>query len=347
MNTELLEAPKMDVVKLNITDAAISQMREDFMPLRIDGVNDKAGLRKVYESRQIVKKTRVGVVKYADELKEQAIIWQNKVNTEKNRVVDKLKEIEEHLQKEEDRIAEEKERIQKEIEEKENARIQDRIDQLAVYGFGIDYTTIKSIDNETFQTILNNAKIEFAKEQEAKAEAERLAKEEAARLRAEREELEKLRSEAAKAQAIIDSENERIRNENLAKERAIREEREKIEAEKKAIELQKQKDAEEKIRAEQIEKAKAEATERARLEAIAEAMRAEEDKIAAERLAKIEEERQAALRPDKEKLQAFANTLSTLAIPTVSNEPAQLIVNDIQVMIDKMKAHILKKIKDL
>jgi hypothetical protein len=65
------------------------------------------------------------------------------------------------------------------------------------------------------------------------------------------------------------------------------------------------------------------------------------------RLAKLEEERQASLRPDKEKLQSLATTIASLQLPSVTDATAQQIVNDVQIMIGKVEAHILKKIKEL
>src|SRR5216110_148612 len=105
---EVTEAPRMDIVKFNVTDSEIAKLREEYLPLVINGVDDKAGLKRVYDARQVVKKTRVGVEKYAKELKETAIAWQKKVNIEQSRVVGELEAIENHLQTQEDIVAAEK-----------------------------------------------------------------------------------------------------------------------------------------------------------------------------------------------------------------------------------------------
>jgi hypothetical protein len=342
---DLLEMPQMEVVRLNVTDSEIARMKEDFMSLTINGIEDKAGYKKVFESRQIVKKTRTGLVKYADELKEKALVWQRKVNSEKNRVVGELEAIEAHLQSEEDKIEKEKEAIRVAAERAESARVQTRIDKLAAYGFGVDYETVKIIDDASFETVLANAKSEYEKNLAAKAEADRLAKEEDARLKAEREELQKLREQQAHAQKIIDENNARIKKEHEAKEKVIREEQEKIEAEKRKIEDDKLKAFAEKKRAEELEKARKEAAEAARKKAIADAAKAQAEKEAADKAAKLEAERQASLRPDKEKLQSFADTLFAMKMPDVVNDTAKEIVSDISLMMAKMQAHIVKKIK--
>lgn len=226
METEVLVQEKtvnMNIVKLNVTDSEIAKLKEQYLPLVINGIDDKEGLKKVYAARQEVKRLRVSLEKYADELKEDALRWQKKVIAEKNRVINEFKIIEAHLQGEEDKIAEEKERIRIEAEKVEQARIQKRIDRLAEYGFAIDLSFIKIVSDDDFEKIVANAKAEQEKELAAKAEAERLAREEAEKLKAEREELERLRAQQAEAQRIIDERNRKIEEEEV-RQRQQREE---------------------------------------------------------------------------------------------------------------------------
>lgn len=214
-----VETINMEVVKLNVTDAAIADFKERYLPLKINGVEDKEGLKLVYAARQDVKKTRVAATKYADSLKAKAIEWQNKVNTEKKRVIGELESIENHLQAEEDKIEAAKEEIRQQEIKARKAKLQERIDQLAAYNFRLeDVATLEMIDDETFGIVLNNAKTEHEKELAEKAEQERLAKEEQERLIAERKELEILRAKQAEAQKIIDDQNEKIRLENERQE---------------------------------------------------------------------------------------------------------------------------------
>lgn len=258
----------LDIVKLNVTDIEIARLKAEYGSLTINGIEDKAGLKKVYESRQIVKKTRTGLVKYADDLKEKAAVWVKKVNAEKNRCVAELEAIEEHLQGQEDIIEAEKERLRQEAINAENERVQKRIDSPSEYGYGIDYAIVKSIDDPTFEKVLANAKVEHEKWLQAKAELARLEKEKADRLEAERLELEELRKQQAAAQKIIDDNNERIRKEQEANDKEIALEKKKIEDERKALELKKLQDEESKRLAAEIEKAKNDAAEKARLKLI-------------------------------------------------------------------------------
>jgi hypothetical protein len=335
-----VETIRMDIVKLNVTDVEIKKLKDDFLPLVINGVEDKAGLKKVYESRQIVKKTRVGLVKYADELKEKAIAWQRKVNAEKNRVVGELELIESHLQGEEDRIEAEKEQIRLEAEQREQQRIQCRIDTLAQYGFAIDLNFLKSLADEDFQKVVDNAKLEHEKELAAKAEAERLQRLEAEKLQREREELERLRKHQAEAQRIIDENNERVRLEQEAKEEVIRKEAQRIENEKRELELQKQREEARKIREQELEQARIEAAENARLQAIEDQKRLLEQKAEAERQAKILEAEKLAQSSDKVKFTTVIEQLNAITIPEMKSAKAKKLSIGVQELIGKVVAHI-------
>jgi hypothetical protein len=329
MTVEQIEQPNMSIVKFNVTDAEIAAMKNEYMGLTVSGIEDKEGLKKVYESRQKVKRVRVSLVKYADDLKESAIAWQKKVNTEKNRVVGELEAIEAHLQEEEDKIAAEKERIRQEAELKEQQRIQTRVDRLAEYGFAIDLSFIKSISDDDFEKVVVNAKIEHEKELAAKAEQARIAKEEAERLKAEREELGRLRKQQAEAQRIVDEQNARIKKEQEEKEAAILREQQKIENEKREIELQKQREANEKIRQAELEQARKDAAEKERLRIIAE-----------QEQAKILEAEKLAQSSDKAKFRTVIDQLENVSIPEMKSKKAKSLSANVEVLITKIIDHI-------
>jgi hypothetical protein len=330
----------MQVIKMNVTDTEIATLKSEYMSLTINGIEDKAGLKKVYEARQVVKKTRTGLVKFAEGLKEDALEFQRKVNKEQKRVVSELEAIEAHLQAEEDKIDTEKEAIRLKAEQAESARVQARIDALAAYGFGVDYETVKIIDDNSFAIVLKNARAEYEKEEAAKAEQERLDQIERERMEAERKELQLLREQQAAAQKIIDENNARIKKEQDAKDLAQKIAAQKLEAERQRMESEKK-------RQEELESARIEAAEKARMKAIKDAEN-ERIRLAEEkRIAEEEANRQASLRPDKEKLQTLVGVFGNITLPIVSAVAAQDIVNDVQVMISKVQAHIIKKIKAL
>lgn len=225
--TDLLEkdAPaiiNMEVIKLNITDTEIAKMKAEYLPLTINGIEDKAGLQKVYESRQIVKKTRTSLVKYADQLKEKSLAWQRKVNGEKNRIAAELEDIEAHLQGEENKIEAAKQAIRDEAERVKKEKIQSRIDSLAPYGATIELVYLESLSDDQFVQVVANAKVQFELTQSRLAEEKRIAEEAALQLKKDQEELAALRKSQADAQAIIDNENARVKKEQEDKEAAIK-----------------------------------------------------------------------------------------------------------------------------
>lgn len=326
MPTDTIEAPSINglgVVKFNITDSEIAKMKEEYLALTVNGLEDKTGLKRVYDARQIVKKTRVGIVKYANELKESALAWQRKVNSEKDRVVGELEAIEEHLQAEEDKIQAEKDHIAAEKEKQEQARLQERIDKLAKYGYGVDLILLKAATDAQFEATLENARIEFEKAEAIKIEEARLKKLEEEKLIAERKELEQLRVKQAEAQRIIDENNAKIRLEQEQKEAAIRAEQEKIEAEKREIELQRKREEELKQHEIELQKARDEAAEKERLRL-----------IEVEKQKKIDEEEKLALASDKVKFQSVYQQLSAITIPQMKSARSKKVAEQVNAFIE-------------
>lgn len=65
-NLEVVEGKVFDVIGLQ--DRVIAQMAEQYLPLKIRDIEDKAGLKKVHEARMIVKGARVKVENKRKEL---------------------------------------------------------------------------------------------------------------------------------------------------------------------------------------------------------------------------------------------------------------------------------------
>jgi hypothetical protein len=309
--------------------ADLEQLKLKAVGLKITDINDKTTIVKVSGIRKELKAARVEIEKEGKLMRDQLTTINRGISAKEKELVSIIEPTERELMAQEKWVEDEKEKIRLEDERKEQERIQARVNQLAAYGFTIDINQIQTLSDDDFQSVLDDAKVEFDKEQAAKAEAERLAKEEAEKLQREREELEQLRKE---------------HNEREAK---LKEEADKIEAEKRAIEEAKQREIAAKKREEELNKAREEAAEQARLQAIEDQKAEVARKAEAERLAKLEQEREESLRPDKEKLQSLATTIAALQLPTVTDAKAQQITNDVQIMLGKVEAHILRKIKEL
>lgn len=247
----------------SVSDAAIAEMAEQYMPLTIAGVNDSAGFKQVHEARMVVKSRRVEVEKVRKALKADALEYGRKVDAEAKRLTGLLEPIEFHLESEEKRIQDEKERI------RNAARLKAEAEARA------------------------KAEAEAAKVR-AEQEALRAAQEaEAAKLSAEREKLEAER-------IAMEAERRRIEAERRSEQERLDVERRKVEAEQQrlakieadrqlAVELEKAKaEAAERAKRETearlareaaAAKAKAEAVEAARLRA--EALRPDMEKLLA------------------------------------------------------------------
>lgn len=117
--------------------------------------------------------------------------------------------------------------------------------------------------------------------------------------------------------------------------------------EKKEIEAAKQREADEKLAAEKRE-AQIEEEKRIAIEA---ALREEERKQQEEKerqeAAAIELQRQEALRPDKQKLLDLGTAIATIALPELTSDAANAILNDVKGLLNKVKAHIDTKTKAL
>jgi uncharacterized FlgJ-related protein len=121
MNGELQQ-----LVKFNVTDAAIAQMAERYMKLTINGLEDTEGFKAVHVARMDVKGRRIEVEKTRKSLKEEALRFGKLVDGEAKRITALIAPIEEHLQSEEDKIQAEKDRIKAEEIEKAKAESAER-----------------------------------------------------------------------------------------------------------------------------------------------------------------------------------------------------------------------------
>ena len=121
---------KTELQKFNVADAVISQMATEYMPLKVSGIEDKIGLKKVHDARMVIKGKRIEVEKKRKELKESSLRFGQAVDGEAKRITKLLSPIETHLENEESIVEKEKERLQVEAEEMARRKLQDRIERL-------------------------------------------------------------------------------------------------------------------------------------------------------------------------------------------------------------------------
>jgi hypothetical protein len=243
MSQELVaEQPKNQVAVIfeNITNGlkAFETRKEEFTLLakeageiKITTYEDKANLKRAVELRKKMKSARVKVENEGKAMRDPLNGVNKEISAKEKELVAIVSPGEKSLQEIEDWYDAEKERIAAEEKRKEDERIQNRIDRLAVYGYGIDINFLKGLDDEQFEGMVAQAKTEHEKEVAAKAEQARQEQAQREQDEKDRAELKALREKQEAADKIL-----REREEEIArKEQEIkqREEDERLMAEKK------------------------------------------------------------------------------------------------------------------
>jgi len=101
-----------------ITEVNLITLADSFKDLKVNGVDDKEGLREVETARKLLKKKRVDIGKISDGLRESAVKFQKAVIAREKELVALIKPTEDKLEAIEDAIWQEKENIRKENERK-------------------------------------------------------------------------------------------------------------------------------------------------------------------------------------------------------------------------------------
>lgn len=273
---------------IGVADVVIAKMAEDYLPLKINGIDDKEGFKKVHAARMIVKDSRIKVEKKRRELKEDALRYGQAIDKEANRIKALIAPVEEHLDAEERAVDDALEAIKQEADRKKAEHIQKRIERLEGYGMGLIAGLYKlpfdapgvAVPDALMRCSSDEQFEKFCSQiQEAiNAENARLAEIETKR-KAEEEERERLRKaeEERLAKIAAEQEAERKRIDAIAKEQRDKEvaaraaedaekrrkemqdrleqaERDKIAAELKAEQdrLQREREEWERIKAEEI-----------------------------------------------------------------------------------------------
>lgn len=207
-----------ELQKFNLSDLAIAQYSDLYMPLEIQGIDDKEGYKLVKEARSLIKGTRVDIEKTRKALKEDSLRYGRAVDAEAKRITALLLPIEDHLDRQQRAIDDELERIKQEAEAKRKAALQTRIDAFFAVGKSIDVALLMGMSEESYQAALQAANAMY------RAEQERLTKE--ARAKAEAAEILRQQEEAAKAeiarkQVELDEERRIFNEEKKALEEKI------------------------------------------------------------------------------------------------------------------------------
>lgn len=354
----VVEGKLFDLIGVN--ELLISEMNKQYLPMKINGPEDKEGYKAVHEGIQQYVKARVLVEKHAKQVREKAVKFQKDVIAEEKRVIGLMAPGEEHLRAERKAVDDIQAALKAEEERARAEKLQARVDRLCsfgatfngtiftAYGIQVAHKALEACSEEGFEQFI--AQISAAKEAEdlrlkaeeeaKKAEEARLAQV-AAEQEAERKRLEELTHQQEEEAARIKLEKETVERE---KKRLADEEAARI----KALEDEKVKAEADKQRAEELEQAKKEAAEKALKYAEEEAAREKAAAEVREQRARQLAERKAARQPDKIKILNVVDLiLDPIQTPDVKTDDGKAVALWMMMEIQSLIAAIREKAGEL
>lgn len=181
---------ELDIQNFTTNEAEIKKMEDQFLQLKITSLEEKEKYREIYESRQLVRKSRLSVDKIADALNEGAKSYVKRVDARKKELIEKLKPIELHLKSQEEVYeqlkAEKALELERQAEELLTARASLLIDLGCAFTgkfyqieqISIEHNKLADYSEKEWNTLLDEIKPIAerikAEEEERKAEAERM-----------------------------------------------------------------------------------------------------------------------------------------------------------------------------
>jgi hypothetical protein len=210
--------------------AELTTLKEEVEHLKIESIEDKAAIKQVTEARKKLKSARVEIEKEGKSMRDPLTAVNKNISAKEKELIDIIEPTEKALSKQELWVKQENERIEREAEERETARIQDRINRMSAYGYEIDYNMVKLLGDDDFEKMVERAKREFEKEEADKAERARKEQEQREQDERDRAELKALREKQEAADKIL-----REREEEIARKEAEfkRQEEERAEAQRR------------------------------------------------------------------------------------------------------------------
>lgn len=234
------------LAKENITNQVIEKLKADYLGLKINGLDDKAGFKAVEEARKHCKAIRVLAVKICKSGREEAIAIQKQWIEKEKEVVAAIDITESHLEAQSDAIKE----LEKQIlfEAAQKIKLPIRKEKLLTIGIEVADEELLKINDEQFNALFNEFHETYLAEkaEQLRIEQEKIATEKAEAQRIENERLAEIKRQAdlkeAAEKARIEAENkaklESEKKEREAKEAIAKAEREKQEAELRAKEAE-------------------------------------------------------------------------------------------------------------
>jgi hypothetical protein len=225
-----------ELVKHNVTEAIIAKIREDYLPLKIAGIEDKETYLIVKDARKHCKELRVLAKKICVDGREDAVAIQKAWVAKEKDVTGRIGEVEDYLEKQEKEyeaaVAKEKEDRKRRQEEQLIMRQQVLTGMGALYSDGsfhlgevsFELSVVKESEPDIWEeSILPKFKEEYEKVEAERIEQERIKREQEAEMKRQQDELERKQRELAEKEAALKAaqeEQERKQKEEEAKKAA-------------------------------------------------------------------------------------------------------------------------------
>ena len=341
-NVEVVSPIETALAQNNITAQVIERLKTDYLGLKINGLEDKAGFKKVEDARKECKALRNLAANICKKGREDAIKIQKDWIAKEKEVVSDISQVEDYLEGQSNEIKE----LEKQIlfEAAQKAKLPARIEKLASIDISVEDAELLKMSDEQFNTVFNQfyeqklaEKAEALKQEQQRIAAEAAEKERLRQIEVEKEN-QRLKAEQAKKDAEIEAERAEVRKREAAQEELRRIEQEKSD---KLLEQQR-KEADKKLKAEREAREKIEAELKAKQDAEA---KIKADHEAAEKL-RIAAEKKAAKAPDKEKLTKWVADMQIGLTPNLGGE-AHKLACDIHVKLEGFKKWANEQIEKL
>lgn len=210
---------KQELTKFDVVIPAVNELAQEFMPLKIESIEDKDGYAQVSKALKFVISKRTAVEEKRKELKADSLAFGRAVDARAKEITAMLSPIEEHLKNEKAKIDAEIERIKQEEEKRKQEVINSRSRRLFDLGVVMNMTEFiwtSKLSNEVIEMPKINLEI-FSDEEFEEAYLEFKRKIDAENtIIAEREAKEKAEREALEAEKLkVQLEMQKLQDEIL------------------------------------------------------------------------------------------------------------------------------------
>jgi len=210
------EQISQELVKQNVTETIIANLKEKYLPLKIAGIDDKETYLLVKDARKECKSLRVLAKKICEKGREDAVAIQKAWVAKQKEVTDQISEVEDYLEKQEKEyeaaVAKDKEDRRRKQEEQLIMRQQALTSMGALYSDGsftigevsFELSVVKESEQDIWEeSILPKFKEEYEKVEAERIEQERVKQEREAEMKRQQEELERKQKELADQEAKL------------------------------------------------------------------------------------------------------------------------------------------------